>query len=230
MTRAGPLSFGAAMTTAGAWRGQRKSFLSFSRRRAGGGQSETGDQRFVFSGNPVTFTHTLVSPVEVINVWLVDFNSRMDLAVNNAGGQIYSDPDVALPFNPDGDRSGNNHSYGEFTFLVTGTAGDVLTFSVVSYFSGVTGNPTGGNSGVQAVNLIALQSAATGPILTIAPAAGGNVLITFPTAAAGSHVLYSNTNLNGAGTWTPVPNVTSDGTTSSVTVTGTGAAQFFALR
>jgi len=137
-----------------------QSYLSFSG-GAGGEAASVGNRNFAFSGGAMSFTHTLFSTVETVNVWYVTYNDALDITVSSSGGGSPSlgITDYALPYNFDGNGSGNNHSYGELTYLITGAVGDIITFSTTPDNGGVSGGG-GGNGGVQAVTATAIG---TGP-------------------------------------------------------------------
>ncbi|HEV7923770.1 MAG TPA: hypothetical protein VGR14_00330, partial [Verrucomicrobiae bacterium] len=157
----GPESFTSPASAGGVNNGNdSQSYLSFAG-GTGAEASATGDRNFAFSGGELSFTHTLFSTVETVNVWYATFDDALDITVSSSGGgnPSYALTDYPLPYNYDGNGTGNNHGYGELTYLITGAVGDVITFSTTPDNGGVTGGG-GGNGGVQAVSATAIG---TGP-------------------------------------------------------------------
>jgi hypothetical protein len=160
---AGPHSFAQASTTNTLVTGQTGNdsqiYLSFEG-GDGATANTTANQYFVFSPGEIHFTHKLTNPVEVINVWWWTFNCAADMLVSSSApnSTLYQASDIPMPYNPDGDGSGNNHGYGMFTYLVTGNGGDTITFSITPDQNGVTGGGGGSNAGFQAASMVGLQS------------------------------------------------------------------------
>ena len=136
--------------------------------------------------------------------------------------------DYALPYNPDGDGTGENHAYGEATYLITGAVGDVITFTTTPDNGGVS-NGGGGNGGMQAVMATGIGIAPVGIPLSIA-LSRTNAILSWQgvTGAAGMNLQF-NDILSPAG-WNVVPvTPTYNGTNDSVTVLATNTAQFYRL-
>jgi hypothetical protein len=226
----GPHSFTQTSSGAGPNNGtDSQSYLSFSG-GDGAAQTTAANENFSFSQDEVSFTHTLFAPVETVNVWYVTYNDALDITVSSSGTNSvpYMLTDYALPYNPDGDGTGENHAYGEATYLITGAVGDVITFTTTPDNGGVS-NGGGGNGGMQAVMATGIGIAPVGIPLSIA-LSRTNAILSWQgvTGAAGMNLQF-NDILSPAG-WNVVPvTPTYNGTNDSVTVLATNTAQFYRL-
>jgi hypothetical protein len=185
---------------------------------------------YTFTGQTFSFTHTLFAPVETVTIWYCFYNNAVDLNVSS------SDPnstplslyDYAFPYNPDGDGTGENHSYGALTYLITGVVGDVITFNDTPDSGGVS-NGGGGSGGVQAVSATGIGLAPQKiPLAITLSGASAHVSWQGVAGAAGLN-LYSTTRLDPSA-WSLVPIIPSyNGTNDSVIVPTTNTIQFFEL-
>ncbi|HEV7923791.1 MAG TPA: hypothetical protein VGR14_00440, partial [Verrucomicrobiae bacterium] len=206
-----------------------QNFLSFSG-GDGAAQSTTANENFSFSGNELSFTHTLFAPVETVNVWYVTYNDALDITVSSSDTNSvpYALNDFALPYNPDGDGTGENHAYGEATYLITGAVGDVITFTTTPDNGGVS-NGGGGNGGMQAVMATGIGLAPVGIPLSIA-FSGTNAILSWQgvAGAAGMNLQFNDTLSPGG--WSVVQLTPSyNGTNDSVAILATSSAQFYRL-
>jgi hypothetical protein len=136
--------------------------------------------------------------------------------------------DYALPYNPDGDGTGENHSYAEITYLITGAVGDVVTFTSMSDSGGVS-NGGGGNGGVQAAMATGIGTASTSIPLNIALFQTNGILSWQGVAGAAGMNLQSTGSLT-PNSWSVVAITPSyNGTNDSVTVPATNDAQSYRL-
>ena len=226
----GPHSFTQTSSSPGPNNGiDSQNFLSFSG-GDGAAQSTTANENFSFSQNELSFTHTLFASVETVNVWYVTYNDALDITVSSSDTNSvpYVLNDFAQPYNPDGDGTGENHAYGEATYLITGAVGDVITFTTTPDNGGVS-NGGGGNGGMQAVMATGIGLAPAGIPLSIA-LSGTNAIFSWQgvAGAAGMNLQFNDT-LSPAG-WNVVPlTPTYNGTNDSVTVLATNPAQFYRL-
>jgi hypothetical protein len=196
----------------------------------GAEQIATNDENFSFSQYELSFAHTLFAPVETINVWYVTYNDALDISVSSSGTNSapYSLGDYPLPYNPDGDGTGENHGYGEATYLITGAVGDVITFTTTPDSGGVS-NGGNGNGGMQAVMATGIGTAPVGIPLFIAQSGEDTILSWQGVAGAAGMNLEFNDTLSPVG-WSVVPvTPTYNGTNDSVTVLGTNTTQFYRL-
>ena len=120
-----------------------QNYLSFS----GGtpNASSTADRHFIYTTTSESFTHTLLATSETLTIYLTDaapnpINS-VDLTAT-LGSSTYSAAKVTLPHAYD-----SSHTYGALCLTVSGTVGEVLTFTMT--------NEGGNNSsiGIQAATV-----------------------------------------------------------------------------
>ncbi len=108
-------------------------------------QAASGDDQ----GDNISFTHTLLSTSETINLYMVAFasnkNYTCDLSAALGSGKTYSISGVSLPTN---DNSGGDpgHYAGTWTLNVSGSVGDTLTIKMATTSTGYS------NIGIQAAS------------------------------------------------------------------------------
>jgi hypothetical protein len=86
----------------------------------------------------VTITSTLFAPVETFSFYVTSFDTKTNLTASLSSGATFSLNDQVLPgmvgdLDTNGhaaDGSGNASLLGDLTLTVTGSVGDVLTFSI----------------------------------------------------------------------------------------------------
>lgn len=105
-----------------------QNYLSFS-----GGTptaSSSADRHFVYTTTSESFTHTLLATSETLTIYLTDAGSNPINSVSltaTLGNSTYSAAKVTLPYAYD-----SSHTYGVLALTVSGTVGEVLTFTMTN--------------------------------------------------------------------------------------------------
>jgi hypothetical protein len=110
-------------------------YLSFS-----GGTpdaSATADQNSWYAG-AMQLTQTLIAPSETVRLYLRNYVTNSTFSATLSSGGSYSATNVALP-------TTGNSSFGLLTLNITGSVGDVLTFTDYAQASAIHAN---GNASV----------------------------------------------------------------------------------
>jgi hypothetical protein len=138
-------------------------FLGFS----GGSPSGTAvmASNFVYAdespAGSLSLSITVPYPDQVIQIYMVGYNSGFDFSASLASGGDAMIEDQLLPSSPDGETAGNLHFYGILNLTVTGASvGDQLTVTFTNNY-GMVADSSFGNIGVQAATITAIPESSS---------------------------------------------------------------------